>query len=126
VNRRAVLGATLLPMFASPAAHAEENCIPIRFPPGQYSAVVRGVAHSSDSSDSPITCYMLMTGRGQTATLAIQSHGPHDDTAFSIPGVIDNRDRYSFSTEAKTYKVLIYRTFARESDIPFAMRVTVR
>ncbi len=46
-------------------------------------------------------------------------------TENQYPGVIDNQDRYNFRTEAKAYKVLVYRTFAREPDIPFAMRVTV-
>ena len=67
----------------------------------------------------------MTTQRGQTATLAIQTHGPNDDTAFTIPDVVDNQDKYTFKTEAKTYQILVYLTFARQPPRPFSMQVTV-
>jgi hypothetical protein len=104
------------------AARAQASCTAIRFAPGASSATINGIAHS----DSPFTCYTLTTGRGQTAALAIATRGSSDDTALTIPGVVDNRDKFTFTTEAKTYKILVYLTFARQPDKPFTMQVSVR
>jgi hypothetical protein len=73
-----------------------------------------------------LPAFTLTTGSGQTATLAIQTRGPDDDTAFTIPDVVDNQDHYTFRTEAKTYQIWVYHTFRRSPDLPFTMRVMVR
>jgi hypothetical protein len=123
MSRNSIIAATLLlPLIASPAARAQQTCSPIHFARGQSSAIVKGIARSSND---PFTCYTLTTQRGQTATLAIQTHGPNDDTAFTIPDVVDNQDKYTFKTEAKTYQILVYLTFARQPPRPFSMQVTV-
>ena len=88
-------------------------------------ATVRGIAQSMDTPDSG-SCYTLTTANGQTATLTIITTSPNDDTAFTIPGVVDNQQNYSFKTEAKTYTIAVYLTFARQPDRPFTMRVTVK
>jgi hypothetical protein len=106
-------------------ADAQENCTPIRFAPGTSSATVRGIARSGDEGNK-IACYTLATARGQTATLSIQVRGPKDDTAFTIAGVVDDQNKYTFKTEAKTYEISVYLTFARQADRPFAMDVSVR
>jgi hypothetical protein len=84
MNRASVLAASLLlPLFAPPAAQAREKCTPIQFPQGQSAVIVKGIARN----DEPFACYTLTTRRGRTATVAIQTRGPNDDTACNIPGV---------------------------------------
>ena len=102
-------------------AYGQESCTPIRFASGRTSATIRGIA----SSESP-ACYALTTRAGQTASVNIMPQSRNDDTAFSIEGVIDDRDRYSFRTQAATYKILVFLTFARQPPRPFAMQVSVR
>ncbi len=97
-------------------------CKPIRFAPGQSSATVRGTARS----DGPFECFTLATARGQTATLRMVLSNPNDDAAFGIEGVADDRVEATFKTDAKTYTITVFRTFARESDEPFALQVSVR
>ena len=105
--------------LSASAAHAA--CSPIRFAPGASSAIVKGIARSDDST----TCFTLATGRGQTATFKM-IEGPKDDAAFTIEGVVDDHDSYTFKTEAKTYTINVFRTFAREPDEPFTMQVSVK
>lgn len=120
-----IAAAALLPILPSVGALAAPKCTPIYFARGAWSTTVRGVAQSMDTPDSG-ACYTLTTGKGQAATLTILTTLPSDDTAFTIPGVVDNRDKYSFTTDAKTYQILVYRTFAREPNQPFAMQVMVK
>ncbi len=119
--RYAVIPGLFLCAFAT-AAHAQARCTAIRFAPGASSAIVKGFARN----DAPFTCYTLTTRSGQTATIAIRTTGPNDDTAFTIPDVIDDQNKYSFKTEAKTYKIMVFLTFARQPDRPFSMRVSVK
>jgi hypothetical protein len=120
-----IITAAALGILIPGMADAAERCTPIRFAPGALSATVRGIARSMDEGNKT-TCYTLATAGGQTATLAIQLRGPKDDTAFTIVDVVDNRDKYTFRTEAKTYEIGVYLTFARQADRPFAMDVSVR
>ncbi len=119
-----ILAGILLTLFVSNVAHAQDNCTPIRFAPGASSATVRGIARSMDTPS--YTCYTLTTNPGQTATLSIVKQSSKDDTAFTIIDVVDNQDKYTFKTEAKTYKIGVYLTFARQPDRPFTMQVSVK
>jgi hypothetical protein len=122
MNRDFVIAATLLlSLLVSPVARAQQTCVPIHFAQGQSSATVQGIARNEE----PFACYTLATRRGQTATLSIAKRSPKDDTAFTIPGVVDNRDQYTFKTEDKAYKIMVYLTFARQPPRPFLMQVTV-
>jgi hypothetical protein len=117
--------ALLALVFGSATATAQApppNCTPIQFPTGQTSATVRGIA----SNDGPTACYTLSTRAGQTASLSIVQQSAKDDTAFNIDGVVENQDKYTFKTQAKTYKIDVYLTFARQPPRPFTMRVSVR
>jgi hypothetical protein len=121
VNRASTITAILLlPLFASPAAHAQQKCTPIHLTQEQSSSIVKGVA-----ANDPLACYSLTARSGQTVTLSIVKQSSKDDTAFTIPGVVDNQDKYTFKTEAKTYQIFVYLTFARQPPRPFSMQVTV-
>ena len=45
--------------------------------------------------------------------------------AFSIDGLVDDRDSYSFRTDAKTYKFTVFQTM-RAAPGPFALMVSVK
>ena len=44
---------------------------------------------------------------------------------FSIYGLVDDRDSYSFTAEAKTYKFIVFQTL-RSTPAPFALMVSVK
>jgi hypothetical protein len=122
--RHAVLPGIFL--SALTAAHAQQQCTPIHFALGDIAldastATFRGTARS----DPPFACYTLTTGPRQTATVGILQRSK-GDIAFNIEGLVDSRDSYTFKTEAKTYKIDVYRTFARRPDQPFTMQVSVK
>jgi len=48
------------------------------------------------------------------------------NTAFTIPGVVDNQHEYTFKTEAKTFNILVYSTLARQPPRPFTLEVSVK
>jgi hypothetical protein len=117
---RALLAATLLVGGSAALAQEPTNCTPIHFATGQSSATVRG---SVGSSDEPIPCYTLATGKGQTATFKFTK--TNGNMAFSIYGLVDDRDSYSFTAEAKTYKFIVFQTL-RSTPAPFALMVSVK
>jgi len=108
-------------LLGGSAALAQEptNCAPIRFARGQSSAIVRGLV----GSDEPFPCYTLATGKGQTATFKFTK--TNGNMAFSIYGLVDDRDSYSFKTEAKTYKFIVFQTLRAPPD-PYALMVLVK
>jgi hypothetical protein len=100
-------------------AQGPTNCTPINFARGQSSMTVNG----SVGSEEPLPCYTLATSKGQTATFKfIRTNG---NMAFSIYGLVDDRDSYSFRTEAKTYKFIVFQTL-RGLPSPFALMVSVQ
>ena len=121
--QRTLTAGALVAAFSATSGLA---CTPIQFAHGASSATVNGIAQSGGDSDAPIkACYTLATGKGQTATLKLV-HGPKDDVAFTIHDVVDSHDEYTFKTDAKTYTIDVFRTFAREPDEPFTMQVSVK
>ncbi len=91
----------------------------LQFVPGQSSSTVKGLV----GSDEPFPCYTLTTGKGQTATFSFTK--TNGNMAFSIDGVVDDRDSYSFKTEAKTYKFTVFQTLRATPDA-FALKVSVK
>jgi hypothetical protein len=68
--------------------------VPIKFVAGQSSASVTG----SVGSDEPFPSYSLDVGKGQTANLKFTK--TNGNMAFTIYGVVDDRDSYSFRPDA--------------------------
>ncbi len=119
---RAVLTAMLLLQGASTFAQESTKCIPIHFGKGASSALIRGSAGSSDFSEAN-PCYTLGTGKGQTATLKFTK--TNGNMAFTVEGLVDDRDSYSFKTEAKTYRFSVFQTLRSTPD-PFELMVSVQ
>ena len=118
-------GPALALLLISGAALADD-CTAIMFQRGKSGAVVTGTAYSES-----MTCFTLETGAGQTATIQIvESSG--EDTAFNVADlthgtyIVDNQTDYGFQTQAGTYQIDVYRTFAREASVPFKMSVAVK
>jgi hypothetical protein len=109
-------------LFAGSAACAQEptNCTPIHFPKGQSFAILNG---SVGSSDGPLPCYTLAAGKGQTVTLKFTK--TNGNMAFTIYDLVDDQDSYSFRTEAKTYKFIVFQTL-RAPPRPFSLMVSVK
>ena len=68
-------------------------------------------------------CYTLATGKGQTATFGFAK--TNGNMAFSIYGLVDDRDSYSFKTEAKTYKFIVVQNMTARPE-PFALMISVK
>lgn len=99
------------------AAAQAQRCEPIRFQRGHDSGTVRGVAPPDD-----VVCYELATGAGQKANVKVTGQ----NVMFSIDGVIDGQDKYSFTTEKKTYRILVGQLMRAVSGAPFSLAVSVK
>lgn len=106
-------------LVAEPANAAPDSCKAIHFKTGSFSATVQG---SVDPND--VRCYSIATARGQTADLAIQSK--NSNTIFSIDGLVDAQDRYRFTTEKKTYKILVGQLMKAAEKDQFTLTITIR
>jgi len=111
----------MLLLFGGSAALAQEptNCTPIHFARGQSFTTLNG----SVGSDEPFPCYTFATGKGQTATFKFTK--TNGNMAFTIYDLVDDRDSYSFRTEAKTYKFIVFQTL-RAPPSPFSLMVSVK
>lgn len=92
------------------------GCETIRFQRGHSSGTVQGVAPPED-----FLCYEMTTGAGQTANLRVD--GPN--VIFVIDGVVEARDRYSFVTEKKTYRVKVGQLMRSVQGVPFTLFVSI-
>ena len=105
----------LLGLLAAPQAQAA--CTPIRFATGTTGADVEGVAPPEG-----VLCYSLETGAGQTATISV-TRGKN--IIFSVSDLIDAQDRYTFTTEARTYEIIVGQLMRSISDEPFTLQISV-
>jgi hypothetical protein len=115
--RQTLTLAAIAVAFAPPAI-AEAPCTPIHFAAGQFSATVNGMAPATD-----VVCYSMATGSGQQATLKIVKGA---NTVFTIDGVIDAQDSYSFKTDKKTYRILIGQLMRSDTPEAFDLGVTIK
>ena len=99
-------------------AWAAGDCKPIRFETGRFSTTIHGEAPPDD-----VVCYTLATGRGQHAALKVIAGR---NTIFSIEGLVDARDAYDFTTEQKTYRILVGQLMRAVAPESFAISVSVR
>ncbi len=116
---RPTLAALLTLVGSAALAQQPAGCTPVRFATGQSSATITGAV----GSDEPFPCYTLAAGKGQTATFKFTR--TNSNMAFTIDGLVDDRDNYSFRTEAKTYKFTVFQTM-RAAPAPFALLVSLK
>lgn len=104
-------------------AKAQQDCRPIRFPPGHSAAVVTGtVPASGRNSAAEILCYSLAVGDGQNATIRLESG---HNVAISIPDIGDARDGFEFVTRRGTYELHVFQLFPGGTTEPFRISVKV-
>jgi hypothetical protein len=115
----AALAATLLLGPVAALAQMPTNCTPIHFARGQSSTTLTGTA----GSDEPFPCYTLTTDPNQTAHLKFTK--TDGNMAFTIDGLVDDRDDFSFRTDAKTYKFIVFQTL-KALPWPYALTVSVK
>jgi len=113
---RAVFAGACLAMAAGAASAA---CRAIRFDPGATSATVQGSAPAEG-----VECLRFGAGNGQTVQLSVKS--PHDQVAFSIDGVTDNRDQFSFKSRKQNYDVLMHQTMKAVAPVRYELTLSIR
>jgi len=96
------------------------NCMPMRLSGNEASATVSGTAEWGP----PFPCYTFGGRAGQTATLKF-TKAKDINTAFTVPGVVDNQNRYSFKMKSIQYRVEIYQTL-RAAPAPFTFSVSFK
>jgi hypothetical protein len=106
-----LLGSTL----GTQVGHAG-GCETIRFQRGHSSGTVQGVAPPEG-----FVCYEMTTGAAQTANLRVEG----TNVIFVIDGVVDARDRHSFVTERKTYRVRVGQLMRSVQGVPFTLFVSI-
>ncbi|MFY9975313.1 MAG: hypothetical protein WAK53_13720 [Chromatiaceae bacterium] len=92
------------------------QCETIRFKHGESSGTVTGMAPPDD-----VVCYQMSTVAGQQANVTIKG----TNCIFSIEGVVDAQDRYSFTTEKKTYKINVGQLMRAVAPERFTLSVSV-
>ena len=103
-------------IFAVATAHAE-NCETIHFQRGHSEGTVQGIAPPDN-----VVCYEMTTGAGQTAILEITGK----NIFFSIEGIVDAQDKYSFTTEKKTYRILVGQLMRSVTNQSFVLAVSIK
>lgn len=93
----------LMPLAATCASAVSAECQPIRFKPGETSAQ----AHGRLAPDE-IHCFRFGTGNRQRVRLEVKSAS--GNVAFTINDLVDNRDRFEFTSAKKTYEFTVYQT----------------
>jgi hypothetical protein len=114
---RSVALALAASLACAPPAPAQQNCQRISFARGESSTIITGVAPAED-----VLCYEFAAQAGQTATLKVLSGR---NVIFSIHGVMDAQNDYSFRTQQKTYKFVVGQMMRSITNEPFRLRVSV-
>ncbi len=113
-----ILLSTLM-LAAQAVSAASSHCEAVQFKTGSFSATVQG-----DVDPEGVRCYSIATAKGQTADLSVKSK--HNNTIFSIEGLADGRDQYTFTTEKKTYKIFVGQLMKAVEKDHFTLTITIR
>lgn len=112
-----LIAALLALLLLWPHGAGAQSCAEIRFAPGATSAEIAGSAPAE-----AVVCYSFATGAGQQARVELLEGR---NTAFSIDGLVDARDDYSFRTEARSYRLRVFQLMRAVRDQPFRIRLSV-
>lgn len=99
------------------AAIQAENCEVIRFKRGANNHTVQGMILPDD-----VICYEVTARAGQLADITITGN----NVMFSIEGVVDAQDKFSFITDDKTYKILVGQLMQSVANQPFVLMVSIK
>jgi len=108
--------AIALALASVPALASAQGCQTIRFAPGSTSGALEGIVSPDDA-----LCYQVEVGAGQTARVQVTGR----NMMFSIPGIADGRDDFSWTTSAGSFQILVSQLMRSASDEPFTLVVSV-
>ena len=94
-----------------------QYCPEIKFARGASSGEVSGQV-----SDTLPLCFLFGSGEGQTARLQLFGS---ENACFTVAGVIDCQDDFSFRTQGRTYEVGVFQLFRRTAWEHFTLRLTI-
>jgi hypothetical protein len=114
---RALLRAVIILLPAAPAAFAEQHCIEIRIAPGESETTIFGIAPPEAQ-----LCYLLETQEGRRTSLKVTNG---KNIMFSIVGVTDGQDEFSFLPRRRTYRIMVGQLMRSITEQPFIIRVSV-
>lgn len=100
-----------------PASVQAENCGSIRFKQGESSHTIQGIAPIDEG-----VCYKFTARAGQTADIAITGN----NVIFSIEGVTDVQDKYSFTTDKKTYQIFVWQLMRASTSQHFSLSISIK
>jgi hypothetical protein len=107
------------PIAAAPTpAETPDGCTPIRFGASMNAATVQGAAPPDDT-----VCFTFTAVAGQRATVRVASGR---NIMFAIEDVVDGQDNYSFTTQARTYRVLVGQLMRSVTVERFGLSVSLR
>lgn len=97
---------------------AQEHCKSIKFAKGRSSTTITGMAPGGAEN---MPCYQIETGAGQTAKLRLTKGR---NVAFTIYDIVDAQDSYTFRTDARIYKFIVFLLDNKGLE-PFKLRISV-
>lgn len=117
MTRRVAALLALLPCLFPASPSQSQSCREIRFAQGASSGTVTGEAGNDG------TCYAFASGAGQTARITLD--GP-DTMCVTIPDVVDCQSDYSWTTQARSYELLVFQMFRKSAPAPFKLTLSIR
>jgi len=116
---RKSLALTLAVAAAMTAQASAAACRSIRFERGASSAQVRGTAPAEG-----FDCLRFGAGNGQDVQVSVRS--ARDQVAFTIDGVVDDRDSFRFRSSKKTYELRVHQTMKAVAPVPYELSLAIR
>ena len=80
---------------------------------------IRGAAPSEG-----VQCLRFSTAKGQTVRIAVKS--PKNQVAFTLDGMVDNREKFQFTSEKRTYDVLLHQTSSAAKPVDYALTLSIK
>ena len=111
-----LIAVLLLSLWATTAV--SQNCSEIRFDRGSSSGEVGGQV-----TEGWPMCFVFGTGAGQLARLQLFGS---ENTCFTVPGVTDCQDDYSFYTGSGFYQVNVFQLFRSTASEQFTLRLSIQ
>ncbi len=99
-------------------ASAATACRLIEFQNGSSTAQVRGVAPADG-----VECLRFSAGRGQNVQVSVKS--VRDQVAFSIEGLIDDRVQHTFTSQKKSYELLVFQTMKAMAPVKYVLTLSI-
>lgn len=94
-----------------------QGCHEIKFARGASSGEVSGQV-----SDAQSLCFSFGSGAGQTARIELFGS---ENACFGVLGIIDCQDDFTFTTERRTYQILVSQLFRTLGSENFRLRLTI-